>query len=146
MHHVAIMKKEWGMLQKILNGEKTIESRWYMNRSMPWGRITSGDTVFFKNSGELVTVTARVSRVMSFDSLSPDRVRMILKEYGARDGIDARDSNIYYQLFKDKKYCLLVFISHPIKIKKPFHIDKTGFGSQAAWLAIENIKSIKIPA
>lgn len=28
MIHIAIMKKEWGFIDKILTGQKIIESRW----------------------------------------------------------------------------------------------------------------------
>jgi len=29
MEHVAIMRKAWGLTDKILSGQKKIESRWY---------------------------------------------------------------------------------------------------------------------
>lgn len=29
MEHVAIMRKSWGLTDKILSGQKKIESRWY---------------------------------------------------------------------------------------------------------------------
>ena len=45
MIHIAIMKKEWGLLEKILSGEKIIESRWYLNRSSPWGKIKKGEEI-----------------------------------------------------------------------------------------------------
>lgn len=50
MNHIAIMKKSWGLLPKILSGEKKIESRWYLNKNALWGKIKKGDTVYFKNS------------------------------------------------------------------------------------------------
>jgi len=43
--HVAIMRKGWGLTGKILTGEKTIESRWYMNRYRPWGAMAAWLTV-----------------------------------------------------------------------------------------------------
>jgi len=42
MDHVAIMKRSWGLIPKILSGEKTIESRWYKKRIPPWNRISKG--------------------------------------------------------------------------------------------------------
>ena len=39
MEHVAIMKKSWGFIEKILGGQKTIESRWYSLKSKPWDNI-----------------------------------------------------------------------------------------------------------
>ena len=110
MHHVAIMKKSWGLLPKILAGEKTIESRWYRNRSAPWHTIAAGDTVYFKNTGEPVTVRANVARVVRLEKLSPMRVKAALHKYGKADGIAARDLNVYYRKFEDKRYALLIFL------------------------------------
>ncbi|MBI3413268.1 MAG: hypothetical protein HY051_04265, partial [Candidatus Aenigmarchaeota archaeon] len=66
MYHVAIMKKSWGLTEKILDRRKTIESRWYKHRRTPWNKIKKGDTVYFKNSGEPVSIKTRVKKVMQF--------------------------------------------------------------------------------
>ena len=141
MDHVAIMKKSWGLLPKILTGEKTVESRWYKNKSAPWGKIMAGDAVYFKNSGEDVTAWAKVTKVLQFDDLNQKKVREILEKYGEEDGI--KDIDAFYNLFKDKKYCLLVFLENPKKIK-PFKIDKTGYGAMAAWMT-DVCLAIKVP-
>jgi len=143
MDHVAIMKKDWGLLPKILNGQKTIESRWYQTKRSPWDRIKIGDTVFFKNSGKPVTIKANVSRIIQFQDLTPSRVKEILLEYGGNDGIGKNEISIFFKRFKDKKYCILVFLKRPQKIV-PFEINKKGFGSQTAWLTIDDINQIKI--
>ena len=142
MDHVAIMKKSWGLLPKILSGEKKIESRWYLNKSVPWGRVKCGDTVYFKNSGEPVTVRSEVEKVRSFEGLNPQKVKEVLKQYGRDDGIEGKDLESYYRMFKDKRYCLLVFLKNPQKIT-PFNINKKGFGSMAAWICIDSVDSIR---
>ena len=143
MYHVAIMKKSWGLLPKIVNGEKTIESRWYKNRSAPWGKIQKGDTVFFKNSGELVTVRAEVQRVLEFAELTPKKVKVLLQTYGTQDGIEVADMPDYFRMFKDKRYCLLIFLYNARRIP-PFEINKKGFGAMASWLTMDNIDSIRL--
>ena len=104
MNHVAVMRKSWGLLPKILSGEKTIESRWYKNKSAPWGKIAAGDRIYFKNSGEKVSVRAGVSGVNTFENLNPLRVRKILGKYGKDDGINQNEIEKYYELFKNKSY------------------------------------------
>lgn len=141
MDHVAIMRKSWGLVPKILSGEKTIESRWYKNKSAPWGKIKTGDTIYFKNSGEPVTVTGTVTGVEEFRDLDSEKVRRILQKYGEDDGIT--DINKYYRLFKDKKYCLLIFLEKPERIE-PFEVNKKSYGSMAAWMCVENIEKVKI--
>ena len=56
MINIAIMKKSWGLLPKILTKEKKIESRWYKARYSPWNRIKPLEIVYFKDSEEPVTV------------------------------------------------------------------------------------------
>ena len=64
MEHIAIMKKSWKLTEKILTGEKKIESRWYKAKYAPWGRIKAGEVVYFKDSGEPVTIKTEVARVV----------------------------------------------------------------------------------
>ncbi len=142
MNHVAIMRKSWGLTEKILSGEKRIESRWYEIRRAPWGRIRPGETVYFKNSGEPVNIRATVSKVLQFEDLTPGKVRTLLKKYGRADGIEKSKENKFYKRFKDKRYCLLIFLKNPGRIK-PFEIDKRDFGMMAAWISVPEIGKIR---
>jgi ASC-1-like (ASCH) protein len=143
MDHIAIMKKEWKLTRKILSGEKKIESRWYSNKSAPWGRINAGEMVYFKDSGEPVTIKAEVDKVMQFSELTPAKVNEILDEYGGVDGINVSDVSKFYERFKNKRYCMLIFLKSAEKIA-PFSINKSGFGLMAAWLCVPDINAIKI--
>lgn len=143
MNHVAIMKKSWGLTQKILSGQKKIESRWYKTKHSPWGKIEKGDVVYFKNSGEPVSIKTEVEKVISFSDLTLEKVKQILDEYGGDDGIEKNKIKEFFELFKNKNYCLLIFLKNPEKIE-PFEINKTGFGMMSAWLSVENIDRIKV--
>ena len=142
MEHLAIMRKSWRLTNKILKGEKTIESRWYKTKYPPFDRIKIGDVVYFKDSGEPVRIKAEVSDVKQFSDLIPDKVHNILKEYGDRDGIEKQKINKFFELFKDKKYCILIFLKNPTVIE-PFKIRKKGYGSMSAWICINKIEDIK---
>lgn len=143
MEHVAIMRKSWGLLPRILSGEKTIESRWYSSRRAPFGKIKAGETIYFKDSGELVTVKAEVERVLEFSGLNPKKVEEILCRYGSMDGLRREEIPEFFERFKDKKYCILIFLKNPRKIR-PFEISKKGFGSMAAWLCAESVGKIRL--
>ncbi|MEK9134975.1 MAG: hypothetical protein AAB451_01615 [Patescibacteria group bacterium] len=143
MEHVAIMKKSWGLIGKIISGEKKIESRWYKSKRSPWGKIEKGDTVYFKDSGEPVSIKAKVKKVISFSDLTPKKVSQILNKYGKDIGIEKSKIPEFVELFKDKKYCLLIFLKNPQKIK-PFEINKAGFGNMSAWLTVKNVNKLKI--
>lgn len=144
MEHVAIMRKSWGLTRKILTGQKKIESRWYKARCAPWNRIKPGEAVYFKDSGEPVTIKAEAGRIIQFSGLTPKKVKEILYKYGRADGIEADRIGKFHEIFKDKKYCMLIFLRNPRRIE-PFEIDKTGFGAMSAWLTVENINRIRKP-
>lgn len=134
MEHVAIVKKSWRVIDKILGGDKVIESRWYKSRIAPWDKIISGETVYFKNSGEPVTVVAKVEKVLQFSDLSPTKIKQILTEFGGVGGICVSDPKESFERNKDKRYCILVFLKN-VKRIKPFEVDKRGFGNMCAWLS-----------
>lgn len=142
MEHLAIMRKSWGLTQKILNGQKKIESRWYSVKYRPWDAIEEGEIVYFKDSGEPVKLKAEVSKIVQFADLTPNRVKEILNKYGKDDGIEKEKIPEFFERFKGKKYCLLIFLKNPQKIKS-FEIDKTGFGAMSAWITINDITKIE---
>ena len=76
--------------------------------------------------------------------MNPDKVMVILEEYGIKDGLGIDEIDKYYKIFKEKNYCLLVFLKNPQKIKKPFKINKKGYGMMSAWISVNNINEIKI--
>ncbi|MFA7201827.1 MAG: ASCH domain-containing protein [Candidatus Paceibacterota bacterium] len=141
MDHVAIMKKSWKLIPKIIAGEKTIESRWYQTRRAPWNCIKKGDRIFFKNTGEVVSVCARVSRVLQFEIKNITEVEKIVALYGKKICLRHTDPHLWRAL---PQYCILVYLQNPKKIKTPFQINKKGFGSATAWIVAKNIKMIQM--
>ena len=141
MDHVAIMKKSWGMIPKILSGEKTIESRWYQTKRAPWDTAFSGDTIFFKDSGGLVTAQAIISKVMQLNIGDVADIQKILKKYNKKICLPDADPKTWNTM---PRYCILLWLTDPKPIAKPFSIDKTGFGAPAAWITVKNIRKIKI--
>ena len=135
------MNKSWKLIPKIVSGEKSIESRWYQTRRAPWNAIAAGDTVFFKNSGEDITASAEVEKVMQFELRSLDDARKVVAEYGKRICVVNPDPETWGNR---PKYCILVFLENARMLDKPFAIDKAGFGNAAAWLITENIQKIKL--
>jgi len=137
------MRKSWGLTEKILDGRKKIESRWYSVKYKPWDYVKKGETVYFKNSGEPVKIKAEVKKVIQYCDLTREKARKILNKYAERDGIEKRDAPEFFKRFKDKKYCILIFLESPQAIKKPFNIDKTGFGAMSAWITVDSVNRIK---
>ena len=138
MDHLAIMKKESKLLSKIINGEKTIESRWYKSKKAPFDRIQNNDIIYFKNSSEKVTVKATVSKFEQFSNLTEQEIFNLLHIHEKELGVDA---NQFFYSVKNKKYAIFVYLEKAEKIT-PFEIDKTGFGSQTSWITTQSIDRI----
>lgn len=144
MQHIAIMKKEWKLIDKILSGEKTIESRWYNSKKAPWDRIKKGETVYFKDSGGPVEAKAEVVDVKQYENYSDQELQKIVYGYGGNGGISfVWDKEEVFNWAKDKRYCILIFLGTPQSIE-PFNISKKGFGNMASWICTEDIGKIKM--
>lgn len=139
MEHVAIMSKEDNLLRKVLDGSKTIESRWSVHKQAPFRAVFLGDTVYFKEVGKPVTVHAVVDQVLFFEDLKDDKIKELLVFYGDKLGVGTD----YFKNLIGKKYCTLMFLKGVKKEEKPFEIDKTGFGNMAAWITVDDINKIK---
>ena len=123
------------MIPKILSGEKTIESRWLKTKRAPWGKVKIGETIYFKNSGEPVTIKAAAAKVFQFEDLTPAKVREILKKFGPEIGVEKS----FYKLVRDKKYCLLIFLKEPSNVSL-FAVSKKGFGAMAGWMTAPSLR------
>ena len=142
MVHVAIMKKSWKLTGKILSGEKTVETRWYKNRVAPWGKIHEGETVYFKDSGEPVTVAAEVAKVEQFEDIDETKSRKLISVYGVSDTGTEKIDPAIDAYTKGKRYCIFVHLKNPQRVK-PFEIDKSGYGAMAAWLCVDDIGELR---
>ena len=142
MDHLAIMKKSRMLLPKILSGEKTIESRWYKSRRSPWNKIQKGERLYFKDSGQPVTLTADVEKILQFESLNPEIISAIIDKYGETPGICLEDPEKSKKTLSEARYCILIFLKDVRRIK-PFKINKSGFGAMSAWIAVDSIEKIK---
>lgn len=140
--HIAIMKKSWGLTEKILTGGKTLESRWYLSKRAPWGVIRAGEKVYFKDSGEPVSIRATVSRVEHYEHLTPKAAGLLLEKIRKDDGIPLSKLGKYRKLFGNKKYCVLVYLVDPVRTR-PFGINKKGFGAMSAWISVDSVDRIR---
>lgn len=141
MDHVAIMAPRLGLIDHILSGLKTIETRWYKNKSVPFNKIKVGDVVYFKDSGGPVRAQATVSDVRQYDHLDIGQCQRIIDEFGAPGLADIQNTDVS-SWSPGKNYAILIFLKTP-KTVAPFNINKTGFGSGCAWITLENIDTIR---
>lgn len=130
MEHLAIMKK--GYIEKILSGEKKIESRFSINRVAPYGKIAAGDKVYMQEVGKEVTAVFEVKDVLFFENLSEEQVEGIRTRYGK--DICAEDD--FWQLKKNARFATLIYVKEPRKIT-PFKVYKN---DRSAFKTVRSVK------
>lgn len=141
MHHIAIMNPKLGFINKILKGQKTIETRWYKHKIAPWNKLNKGDIIYFKNSGDKITASAEVERFEQFDNLSPEIIKELINKNFSNIGLDLEIIDSFTKKHIDKNYAIFIFLKSPKRVE-PFSINKDGFGNAAAWLCTPKIESI----
>jgi len=116
---LAIFKGSGGEL--ILDGKKTIESRFSRAKIAPFGVISSGDLVYIKPTGKDIIGQFKVKKVIFFDGLEIGEIKEIKGRYG--DKIMAEDE--YWKAHENSRYATLIFIGEssrfitsPVKLPK----------------------------
>ncbi len=124
--HLVILRQ--GYLEAILEGRKTIESRFTMNRRAYWGRILYGDRLFIKQSSGPVCATAKVTKVHYYEDLTAEKVERLKGQYNRQ--ILGEDD--YWQSKSSCRYGVLVWLSE-VKSIKPIWINKRDW---RAWVVL----------
>jgi ASC-1-like (ASCH) protein len=78
-YHLVILKKPY--LDAILDGRKTVESRFYQTNQKWLSQVSVGDKLFLKASSGPVSATAVVSSVKIFDNLTADRIAELKNQF-----------------------------------------------------------------
>lgn len=127
MKHIAILRQPF--FDMVLSGEKTIESRFSMNKIAPYGKVKVGDEILLKLTGKPVTAVTRVKAVKYYE-LTPELTEIIREEYGKEIGTDKFDD---WQSTLEKRYCTLIWLD---KVKKidPIEVPRS---NGAGWLVIK---------
>ena len=128
MKHIAILRQPF--YDMILNGEKTIESRWSMRKIAPYNKIKRGDVIYLKKSGGKIGAKAHVAEV-GFYKLTFDSAKKIIEQYGEQLGAE-KFENIYGYL--NKKYATLIWLDNVEKIP-PMDSPKS---HGAGWLILKD--------
>jgi hypothetical protein len=90
--HLAVMIEPY--LRFVLDGSKTVESRFSVNRCAPYDRVKKGDVVLFKKPGGPIVGLSRVAETW-FYRLDPDSWRDIKDEFSS--ALAVQDASFWEQ-------------------------------------------------
>lgn len=124
--HLGVFSEPY--LTYMLEGKKTIESRFSKKKCLPWNGIDPSTIVFVKKSGGDVVAYFKIKEIHFFD-LEEYKLENIKKEYSCELCVDDN----FWELKKNSKYATLIFIKEIVKIK-PFKVTKKGMNT---WLKIK---------
>jgi ASC-1-like (ASCH) protein len=136
-YHLVILKKPY--LETILDGSKTIESRFTKTKRAHFGRVLPGDKLFLKESSGPVYAVATVATVKNFENLTPEQIIEIKHRYNHY----IRGSEEYWHSRANCKFGFLVWLKD-IEPIKPMRISKKDW---RAWVVLtdkENFGLLKM--
>ena len=115
----------------ILDGEKTIESRFGRDRRPPFGRIARGDTIYFRVAGAGYAVRCTVARVESHEHATPKLVADI--EARMRDRIGGDD--VYWKKARRARCVTLAHLRNIEAVSDGPSLDRQA-GDRRAWFVM----------
>lgn len=127
--HLGIFKEPY--LTYMLDGTKTIESRFSKNKIAPYNNITTDDIIIIKESSKDVIGYLTIKRIEFYD-LQSTNIEEIKNKYEKELCVDDN----FWESKKNSRYATLIFIDKITKIK-PFHINKSGMQT---WIKLNKEK------
>ena len=125
-YHLAILKRAY--IGMILDGSKTVESRFTITRRAPFGQIFEGDELFLKESSGPVCAMAMVGHVKTIENLTSKEILKIKQLYNK----DILGNDEYWQSKMDCRFGILIRLKD-VRAIKPTHISKKDW---RAWVVL----------
>lgn len=130
-HHLAIFTQP--LLDLILLGKKTIDSRFSKIRCAPYRKVDAGDLVYLKESGGCVKGQFTVSKVETYMDLTPDLLQDIRRNYH-RQIFPNTEWQDFWEKWSVSKYATIIHIDNVITYQNPFPIQKK---DARAWVLLK---------
>lgn len=141
MDHVVYLDKKADEMSRLLSGEKRMIIRGAAGRKLPYGRVSSGDRLYFlNNDGEgLVRARAVVESVLNSEKMTEQQSVALVQDH--QDQLQLTDRQ--FKRWAGKRYLVLISLRN-VETVSPFEIDKSNYGNMDDWLPVENIAAVRI--
>lgn len=130
-YHLAIFTQPW--LDLILDGKKTIDSRFTKVRCAPYGKIDAGDLVYLKESSGPVKGQFIVAKVETYQDLTSETLHAINARYRHKIFVDSQFRG-FWEKWLVSKYATLIHVENVIAYQKPFRYPRKG---RTAWILLD---------
>ncbi|MCB7304179.1 hypothetical protein NE683_05085 [Bariatricus massiliensis] len=130
-------KKGERVLDKILEGTKTMVVRGAAGRKIPHSRVFVGERLYFMEKGSaLITATAIVKNVQNYIKLTDEEITKILEENQGMLNLSEK------QKVRWHKKCLCLVEFEDVEKIEPLDFDHQG--NMDDWLIIEKIEDVVV--
>ena len=130
-------KKGKRVLDKILDGKKTMVVRGAAGRKIPHSRVFAGERLYFMEKGtSLITATAVVKNVQNYIKLGDSEISKILEDNQEKLSLSDK------QKVRWHKKCLCLVEFENVEKIKPLHFEHQK--NMDDWLIIEKIEDVLI--
>ena len=137
MVHLVYCDDKEMVLEKILNGTKTMVVRGAAGRKIPHSRVFQDEIVYFMKKGTgKITAKAKVINVQNYIKLKEDEITGILESYQNKLNLSEKQAIRWH-----KKCLCLVEFSNAEEIN-PLDFDRQG--NMDDWLVINKIEDVVI--
>lgn len=130
-------KKGERVLDKILNGTKTMVVRGAAGRKIPHSRVFADETLYFMEKGSLkITASAKVKDVKNYVKLTDEEITAVLEENQPKLNLSEKQKTRWH------KKCLCLVEFENVQAIEPMDFDHQG--NMDDWLIIEKIEDVVV--
>jgi len=140
MDHVVYLDAKASELEKLKSREKIMIIRGAAGRKMPYGRVNSGDTLYFlENDGSgLIKARAEVVSVLDSEKMEKEESIALVDEHQVKLQLTPAQT----KRWAGKRYLVLIEVSK-FESLEPFPIDNSDYGNMDDWLPVGDIGTVK---
>lgn len=137
MVHLVYCDDKEKVLEKILEGKKTMVVRGAAGRKIPHSRVFEGETLYFMKKGSgLISAKATVESVVNEVKLTEEQINDILEKNQARLALSEKQKERWH------KKCLCLVAFEDVTEITPMQFDHQG--NMDDWLIIEKIEDVVV--
>lgn len=137
MVHLVYCDDKEKVLDKILNGEKTMVVRGAAGRKIPHSRVFEGETLYFMKKGsKKISAKAIVKKVQNLIKLSEEEVTKTLNDNQEKLNLSEKQKQRWH------KKCLCLIEFENAKEIEPLDFDHQN--NMDDWLIIEKIEDVVV--
>ncbi|NDW19204.1 hypothetical protein D0T53_09795 [Dysgonomonas sp. 216] len=138
MVHLVYCDDKAKVLDRILDGSKTMVVRGAAGRKIPHSRVSEGETLYFMQKGsKKISAKAIVTNVENYAKLSDDEIISVLERNQSKLNLTDKQKDRWH-----KKCLILVEFSDVEKIEPSLNFDHQN--NMDDWLIIEKIEDVVV--